>query len=269
MRRLCLLLCVLSLAGGEARAATQLPPFTVPMAGADACAPAIAVAERDFGIPHDLLAAIGLVETGRRDPRTGHVAPWPWSVDVDGQGAFYATREEAIGAVRAAQARGIRSIDVGCLQVNLLHHPTAFPDLQTAFDPLANAAYAARFLNQLFSETGAWPKAAGMYHSATPELGIPYQEKVMAVWHHAGSDPGAAGGALADAWAATLVHPMVTTSQAMGFLPPRRAVSGVLLGQAPTMGAGAHGMVPGGTAHGLAFYRATPIAARRFVRSGH
>ncbi|MDE2514790.1 MAG: murein transglycosylase [Rhodospirillales bacterium] len=260
---------ILLLAGEQARAAPQRLPFTAPMAWAGGCTQAIAVAERDFGIPHDLLAAIGMVETGRPDPRTGQMAPWPWSVDIGGQGAFYATREEAIAAVRAAQARGIRSIDVGCLQVNLLHHPAAFPNLQTAFDPMANAAYAARFLNRLFAATGAWPKAAGMYHSATPELGIPYQAKVMAVWHRTGGDPGAAGGALVDAWAATLAHPMVTTSQAMGFLPPRRAVGGVLLGRAPMIGVAARGTVPGGAAHGLAFYRAMPIAARRFVQAGN
>ena len=77
---------------------------------------------------------------------------------------------------------GVRSIDVGCGQINLMHHPDAFPSLEVAFDPQANAAYAAKFLKELFARTGDWNKAAGMYHSATPGLGDEYQRKVLAVW---------------------------------------------------------------------------------------
>ena len=54
-----------------------------------------------------------------------------------------------MAAVRAMQANGVRSIDVGCGQINLMYHPDAFPNLELAFDPQANAAYAARFLKAL------------------------------------------------------------------------------------------------------------------------
>ena len=113
------------------------------------------------GIPAHLLAAISRVESGRRDPATGAVHPWPWTVNAEGQGFFYDTKAEAVAAVRAMQARGIRSIDVGCGQINLMHHPDAFPNLELAFDPQANAAYAARFLKELFAQTGDWTKATG------------------------------------------------------------------------------------------------------------
>ena len=68
-------------------------------------------------------------------------------------------RREAVAAVRGLQARGVRSIDVGCMQVNLMHHPDAFPSLDVAFDPQANAAYAARFLKELYAQTGDWTRA--------------------------------------------------------------------------------------------------------------
>ena len=45
------------------------------------------------------------------------------------------TRQQAVAAVQALQARGVRSIDVGCLQVNLMYHPIAFASLDDAFDP--------------------------------------------------------------------------------------------------------------------------------------
>ncbi len=70
-------------------------------------------------------------------------------------------RPQAVAAVRAMQARGIQSIDVGCGQINLMHHPDAFASLEQAFDPQANAVYAARFLKELFAQTGDWNKAAG------------------------------------------------------------------------------------------------------------
>ncbi len=145
------------------------------------CRQAIGEATQEFGIPPGLMAAMGRIESGRRDPQSGAWHPWPWTVDAAGEGHFYDSKAEAIAAVQAFQARGIASIDVGCMQVNIMHHPDAFASLDLAFDPQTNARYAARFLKQLYSQTGDWPRAAGLYHSATPALGLDYQNKVMAV----------------------------------------------------------------------------------------
>ena len=145
------------------------------------CRAAIRAAERGAGIPEQLMAAIGRIESGRRGA-DGTVTPWPWSINAEGTDYVYDTKEAVIAAVRALQARGVRSIDVGCMQVNLMHHPQAFTTLDQAFDPVENARYAARFLVQLKDQTGDWQKATAAYHSATPELGEPYERKVMAVW---------------------------------------------------------------------------------------
>jgi hypothetical protein len=66
------------------------------------------------------------------------------------------------------------------MQINLMHHPDAFASLEQAFDPQANAAYAARFLTTLHQQTGSWDRAIAWYHSATPELGDDYLRKVSA-----------------------------------------------------------------------------------------
>jgi hypothetical protein len=145
-----------------------------------ACRAAIRAAEQAAAIPSQLMAAIGRVESGRREP-DGSVDPWPWSINAEGESHIFESKAAAIAAVRALQANGMRSIDVGCMQVNLQHHPTAFATLEQAFDPVANATYAARFLRQLHDQTGAWPTATAWYHSATPELGDDYRRKVMAV----------------------------------------------------------------------------------------
>ncbi|MBV8522967.1 MAG: hypothetical protein JOY71_12735 [Acetobacteraceae bacterium] len=146
------------------------------------CEQAAAIAERDEGLPPGILAAIGRVESGRRDPQTGRLAPWPWTIDANGAGAFLPTREAAITQVQVLRASGVQSIDIGCFQVNLLHHPSAFASLEQGFDPVANARYAARFLVLLRERTGNWENAIMNYHSADPDRGGPYRDRVLAGW---------------------------------------------------------------------------------------
>jgi hypothetical protein len=154
------------------------------------CETTIAAAERAEALPPGLLGAIARVETGRLDPETETVRPWPWTINADGIGRTFATKDAAIDAVRGLQAQGVRSIDVGCLQVNLLQHPEAFTTLDQAFDPAANVAYAARFLRELFAESLDWTQAAAAYHSRTPDLGMAYLQQVLAALGAGGILPG-------------------------------------------------------------------------------
>jgi hypothetical protein len=61
-----------------------------------------------------------------------------------------------------------------------MYHPDAFATLEQAFDPKINADYGAKFLALLYRQSGSWEKATANYHSATPELGEPYERKVVA-----------------------------------------------------------------------------------------
>jgi len=146
------------------------------------CRSAIQAAEREARLPAHLLTAIARVESGRRDPETGAFHPWPWTINAEGRGQFFPTKAAAVAAVQQLWAQGVRSIDVGCMQINLRHHPNAFANLELAFDPLTNARYAARFLTELNSSRNDWTRAASAYHSATPEFADPYRERVMAAW---------------------------------------------------------------------------------------
>jgi hypothetical protein len=202
MRRALVLALTIGFFALSAHARAPTPSSTDP---ALLCRQAIQAAEREHRLPASLLSAIAKVESGRLDPRTGAVTPWPWTVNAEGQGRHYETKTEAIAAVEALRARGVRLIDVGCLQVNLHHHPAAFADLEQAFDPLVNARYAGLFLTRLHAAARDWVQAAGRYHSATPELGEAYRLKVLAAW------PGMAHrlaeerqrSAMAAAWGAT------------------------------------------------------------------
>lgn len=163
--------------------AALLLPLQAAAADADACRTAGLEAERKMDLPPGLLAAIGMVETGRRDPASGQMTAWPWSINANGVDGVFATQAEAKDATMRLQGQGVRSIDVGCFQINLFHHATAFATLDEAFNPLANALYAARFLVDLRGRTGSWDSAIAAYHSSNPDHGIPYHDRVMTRWN--------------------------------------------------------------------------------------
>ena len=146
------------------------------------CDAAIAAAEAAHRLPARVLAAIGLRESGRLDPASGRVRPWPWTINYEGTGRYFDTKEAAAAAVREIQAAGGQSIDVGCMQVNLMHHPSAFASLDDAFDPNTNAAYSGRFLKSLFAQSGNWGSAISAYHSRTPGMSETYRQQVIATW---------------------------------------------------------------------------------------
>ncbi len=168
-----------ALSAAPATAARGTGPAADP---GELCRRAILLAEREHRLPAALLHAISRVEAGRPDPRTGAAVSWPWTINAEGQGRFFDTKEAAVAAVQALQARGVSVIDVGCLQVNLHHHPRAFASLDEAFDPAANARYAGLFLTRLHQNTRNWETAAALYHSQTPEHAEAYRLKVLAAW---------------------------------------------------------------------------------------
>jgi hypothetical protein len=146
------------------------------------CAKATNRVERQEGIPRQLLRAISKAESGRFHAGKQIVMAWPWTVTAEGRGRYLETKTDAIAEVEALRARGIKNIDVGCMQVNLQHHPGAFASLEDAFDPLANVTYAASFLKTLAAEQGSWAKAAAYYHSQNPEQYRGYRSKVREIW---------------------------------------------------------------------------------------
>ena len=146
------------------------------------CASVIAEVEPQWRIPDKLLFAVSVVESGRWNPETEQNFAWPWTVTAEGKGRFFKSKSIAIDAVKELQARGISNIDVGCMQVNLRYHPGALANLNEAFDPAINIAYAAAFLSELRTEQKSWTQAVKHYHSSTPELQAPYRSKVFAAW---------------------------------------------------------------------------------------
>lgn len=138
--------------------------------------------EREYAIPTHLLSAIASTESGRYHDGLKIRLPWPWTVMAGGVGKFYDTKEQAVAAVKGLKAKGVKNIDVGCMQVNLYHHGEAFANVEQAFEPEYNVNYAATFLRQLYNDDHSWKKAASDYHSKTPELGARYIGMVYDSW---------------------------------------------------------------------------------------
>jgi hypothetical protein len=175
-KTLCTLLSLLALALSAAAPALAQDDALL-------CGQETARQEKLQSVPHKLLHAISLVESGRYDAEHKANLAWPWTVMAEGEGRFLPTKEAAIAEVKKLRARGVRNIDVGCMQINLLAHADAFASLDEAFEPASNVAYAGRFLNDLYRQDGNWELAAAHSHSQTPELAAPYRAKLVQVWN--------------------------------------------------------------------------------------
>ncbi len=151
------------------------PGAATPEDTAAICDQMAGLASQRTGVPLSVLKAISLTETGRK--RGKAFRPWPWTVNMEGKGHWFESREAAKAYVDKEYARGARSFDIGCFQINYRWHGEAFASIDEMFDPVPNALYAARLLGQLHSELGSWGKAAGAYHSRTKELAERYQAR--------------------------------------------------------------------------------------------
>jgi len=166
-----------ALAASPARAGDAL------IDGARLCTQNFPIQEREKNIPVHLLAAIASAESGRWHKGLGMPLPWPWTINVEGKGYYFGSKAEAIARTQAFLRQGKRSIDVGCMQVNLKHHAGAFKTLNEAFEPQTNVAYAANFLRNNYDDLGDWIKATAAYHSRTSSLGRVYLARIEQTWN--------------------------------------------------------------------------------------
>ncbi|WP_216363371.1 transglycosylase SLT domain-containing protein [Candidatus Sneabacter namystus] len=135
--------------------------------------------ERLYGIPRGTMHAISLVESGTSCGDFRYRVPAPWAVSVEGKGYRFDSKGEAKRFVNRMLNRGIRNIDVGCMQVNLRYHARSFASLDKALDPACNIKYSASFLRKQYDRYHSWPRAIGCYHSKDPYKSSQYYKKVF------------------------------------------------------------------------------------------
>lgn len=146
------------------------------------CADYLLRLEEKFNIPRYLLGAMAKVESGRRVEHKKPLRIWPWTLNVEGKGYFFPTKKAALIALKNFIKKGIKNIDVGCMQVNLRHHGHGFKSPEEALDPKKNIDYAVEYLRNLKNTHRSWTQAIGRYHSGRHSRQIAYRKRVYAMW---------------------------------------------------------------------------------------
>ena len=158
---------------------TDVLPVKQQLHDSSVCSAAAKKAGLEYGVGFDLLQTIAVVESGKWDHLQNRYVAWPWTVNVNGKGRYYNSKEEAVEAIKKAQKSGAKSIDVGCMQINLRYHGKEFASLEDMLDPLQNVKYSAKYLRALYSANGRdWKKAAKRYHSGNAKEGEIYTKRL-------------------------------------------------------------------------------------------
>ncbi|MBQ7304259.1 MAG: transglycosylase SLT domain-containing protein [Alphaproteobacteria bacterium] len=143
------------------------------------CSLVAARMEDKYAIKTHLLQTISSVETGLWDYNKEKFVSWPWTINVNGKGKHFKTKDEAVAEVKRLPAKGVKNIDVGCMQISLKYHANAFDSVEDAFEPEKNVEYSAKFLKKLYAKRKDWQKAAMDYHSKIPSKGVKYKKKLV------------------------------------------------------------------------------------------
>ncbi|PZO81806.1 MAG: lytic transglycosylase [Mesorhizobium amorphae] len=125
----------------------------------NACENEILRAAQRYSIPAGILYAVGLTETGVKGSLQ------PFALNIAGKAVFAKSRAEAVRLAEEAAARGVRLVDLGCMQINRRWHGQHFASLDAMLDPAANVDYAARFLSDLNRRHEGWTMAVARYHA--------------------------------------------------------------------------------------------------------
>ncbi len=132
------------------------PPQTVQP---NACEKELARAAAKYQIPLPILYAVGLTETGVKG------SMHPFTLYIEGKDYLSKTLAEALARFKEANARGVKLIDIGCMQANFYWHRAEFKSLEDMFDPRENVDQAARFLKELKQRHGTWTMAVARYNA--------------------------------------------------------------------------------------------------------
>ena len=119
---------------------------------------------KKYRIPPGLLYSIAMVESQLLVAQ-GTVRPWPWTLNTSGKAHRFGTSTETVEAIKKLRNSGVRNIDVGLMQVNMIYHGHRFNSYSEHVNPYTNIDVAATILVAEKIECGDWWCAVGRYHS--------------------------------------------------------------------------------------------------------
>ena len=139
------------------------------------CDESIARAAQDSTVPRAVLMKIARLESGRKVNKK--FVSWPWTLNNGGKGYFLSSEADALDLLTKLSNSGKTNVDVGCMQLNIKWHAKYFSNFSEMLSPEHNTLYAAKYLEQLYKETGSWMKAVKYYHSRNPKYNEIYYAK--------------------------------------------------------------------------------------------
>ena len=137
----------------------------------------------EYGVPASILYAVALAESGTVVDAIRKIRPWPWTLNVSGQGRFFPSRQAASAALQVELADGRESVDIGLMQINWRYHKARLVSPTRALDPYHNLRVAAEILRDCYQRRGDWWEAVGCYHApSNTRHAARYQRRVRRHW---------------------------------------------------------------------------------------
>jgi hypothetical protein len=135
------------------------------------------------GVPADVFYAVALAESGRTVAGSLLRRPWPWTLNIGGEGHYFTSRIAAWLALDASLRDGQQSVDVGLMQINWRYHQTHLTSSWLALEPYRNLEIAAEILGDCYRQRRDWWASVGCYHAPADERRAErYRNRVMAHW---------------------------------------------------------------------------------------
>ncbi len=137
----------------------------------------------EHGIPVRLFYAIALAESGKTLVSTSSRRPWPWTLNIAGNGVYFNSRWEAWCALDRSLRAGQDSVDIGLMQVNWRFHQARLGSSWLALEPYHNLSVGAEILKDCYKRRRDWWASVGCYHAPSDKPRAKrYRARVVALW---------------------------------------------------------------------------------------
>ena len=149
----------------------------------EAVPPAYSRIASQYEIPPQLFYAIALAESGKMIKSVNRRRPWPWTLNIAGQGVYFNNRWQAWRALDQSLRAGQDWVDIGLMQVNWRFHQRRLGNSWLALDPTHNLSVGADILKDCYKKRGDWWASVGCYHAPSDNpRATRYRARVVAIW---------------------------------------------------------------------------------------
>jgi hypothetical protein len=109
--------------------------------------------------------------------------PWPWTLNIEGVGYYYKSKDSAVVAAKKAIANGVKKLGIGLGQIEWRFHGQRFGwDVERALNPVNNIKSVCAVLQEGMDTDRVknWADAIAYYHRPKlDKIGREYASKVL------------------------------------------------------------------------------------------